>query len=91
MPLRTDVTDFPFQSRDKSVWYFIIDWKNRVQNDFYNVQGKKDLVQVLKTIIEQNDQMNNELLGVWNGQYSTDIFKIPIEHGYNELNKHFSN
>jgi len=87
MPFRTDLSDFPFQSRDRAIWYFTIDWKNRIQKDYYYVQEKKNLVHVLKAIIDNNDCMDNELFGVWNGQYSTDIFKIPIEQGYNELNK----
>jgi len=45
MPLVTSQENFPFHSRDKSVWYFIIDWINRTQLDFY-VAGKEDLVQV---------------------------------------------
>lgn len=89
MALRTELKEFPFKSRDKSVWYFIVNWPAKIQKDFNNVQGKQDLVRELKTIIDNREQMNNELLGVWHGQYSTDIFKISIQQGYDELNKYF--
>jgi hypothetical protein len=89
MAIRTDLSEFPFKNRDKAVWYFIVNWTNRIQRDFYNVQGKKELVNELKIIIDNGDQVNNELFGVWSGQYSTDIFKIPMEQGYNELSKYF--
>jgi hypothetical protein len=90
MAIRTDTKDFPFKSKDKGVWYFIINWTERTKNDFYNVQGKKELLQVLKSIIDCGEQANYELIGVWNGQYSTDLFNIPINEGYNELFKHFN-
>jgi hypothetical protein len=90
MPLVTSLDNFPFHSRDKSVWYFIIDWTNRTQTDFYNVAGKKDLVQVLKKIMDNQDEKDHELLGVWHGTYSTDIFKIPLGKGYFELSQYFS-
>lgn len=89
MPFATNLENFPFHSRDKSVWYYLIDWTNRTQSDFYNVSGKKDLVKELKFIIDNHDENNHELLGVWNGMYSTDIFKIPIREGYFELNQYF--
>ncbi|MGX5817730.1 hypothetical protein ACWKWU_06020 [Chitinophaga lutea] len=90
MAFRNYTEDFPFYTKDKAVWYFIIDWVNRTQSEFYNVSGKKELVKELKKIIDNGDEKNYELLGVWNGMYSTDIFKIPIREGYFELNQHFS-
>lgn len=89
MPFRTDFKDFPFPNRGKIVWYFIIDWINKSEKGFYNVQGKKELVNTLRQIIDTKNQDNYELFGVWNGEYSTDIFKIPIELAYLELSKHF--
>lgn len=89
MAIRTYTKDFPFKSKDKGVWYFIINWTDRTKKDYINVQGKKELLHVLKTIIDSAEQANYEFIGVWNGQYSTDIFNIPINDGYNELSKYF--
>ncbi|MBV7533784.1 hypothetical protein [Chitinophaga sp. sic0106] len=89
MPFRNYTGDFPFHSKDKAVWYFVIDWSSRTQTEFYNASGKKELVKELQRIIDSKDEERHELLGVWNGMYSTDIFKIPIRTGYFELNQHF--
>lgn len=89
MAFRQDYTDFPFASKDRGVWYFVINWKNRTKQEFGSVQEKRDVVRFLRTIISNQEQNNHELLGVWNGQYRTDIFTIPIEEGYNKLKEHF--
>lgn len=89
MPFSNYIGDFPFRSKDKAVWYFITDWSSRTQTDFYNVSGKKELVKELLRIIDSKEEERYELFGVWNGMYSTDIFKIPISTGYFELSQHF--
>ncbi|MBS0027826.1 hypothetical protein ACTJJ0_04110 [Chitinophaga sp. 22321] len=90
MAFRDISEDFPFHSKDKAVWYYLIDWENRTQTDFYNVSGKKDLLKKLKDILDNQNEKKHELMGVWNGAYSTDIFRIPLAEGYFELNKHFN-
>ncbi|OMP74502.1 hypothetical protein, partial [[Flexibacter] sp. ATCC 35208] len=70
--------------------HYLIDWKNQTQTDFYNVSGKKDLLKRLKDILDDQDEKNHELTGVWNGTYSTDIFKIPIAKWHFELNQYFN-
>lgn len=87
--IREDIEDFPFECRTKLTWFFINDWNNKKVLDFYNVSGKSELVIFLKEIIDKKKENNFELFGVWNGQYSTDIFRIPIKIAYGKLNKEF--
>jgi len=89
MAIRTDIKDFPFDCRTRTTWFFLIDWTHKKTIDFCNVSCKSDLVKKLKEILSQKEADNYELFGVWNGQYSTDIFKIPIEKGHSELSKYF--
>ncbi|WP_159469421.1 hypothetical protein [Dyadobacter sp. 3J3] len=91
MAFRNDLKNFPFQVRDKELWYFTINWINRDKTEFCTVQGKKDLVTLLGALIQNKHEKNHQLFGVWTGEYSTDVFDIPIETGYNELSKYFVN
>ena len=90
MKFRTDIEDFPFSSKDRGIWYFIIDWENKTEVVYSLVQEKKDLVAFLAKLINENNSDLYELLGVWNGQYRTDIFKIPIRKGYEKLSEVFN-
>ncbi len=89
MAFREDYNELPFGSKDREIWYFVINWETRTKQEFCSVQEKKDLVPYLKKIVSGQTQISNELLAVWNGQYKTDIFEIPIEEGYNKLKEHF--
>lgn len=89
MPIRADFKDFPFSSRTKDTWYFLVEWETRKVTDYYNVSGKNELASRLEGIIDSNSASNYQLFGVWNGQWSTDIFRIPIEEAYKELSKNF--
>lgn len=85
-----DIDNFPFDRRDSSVWYFIVDWENKTEKDFCSVQDKKNLLVDLFQIITERKNKNFQLYGVWHGQYRTDIFKIPIEAGHQKIEKYFS-
>lgn len=90
MAFRTDITEFPFKSKDRGVWYFIIDWKRKTRKEFTGVQDKRDLIPYLSKIISEKETENHELYGVWTGQYKTDIFVIPIEIAMQKIKEYFS-
>lgn len=89
MPFRNYTGDFPFHRKDKAVWYFIIDWTNRVRLSFIMFLGKKELVKELQRIIDSRDEKNMNYLVSGMEYISTDIYRIPIGIGYFELNQHF--
>ena len=88
MAIRNDIQYFPFDSKDRGVWYLVIDWDKKTEQAFSYVQEKRDLIPFLSSIIKNNQTNNFTLFGVWNGQYKTDLFKIPIEEAVNELKKY---
>ncbi|CAN5437203.1 hypothetical protein BH11BAC2_BH11BAC2_14720 [soil metagenome] len=90
MSFRLDIDEFPFYSRERGVWYFVVDWESKSETPYSIVQDKHDLVKLLQNIIAEKNAALFQLYGVWTGQYRTDIFKIPIEIGYNKLKEHFS-
>ncbi len=90
MAFRTDsIESFPFSDRTGSVWYILTDWKNKTQTDFHFVEHKKNLVLVLQDIINNSQENEFELMGVWQGQRRTDIFKLPVQLAFKEINKAF--
>jgi hypothetical protein len=89
MALRLDYNDFPFNTRTKAVWYLLMDWENRKASDYWSVAHKIMLVKSLKEIIEKNQIEDFEIYGIWQGNYSSDLFKIPLMVVYNELSKYF--
>ncbi len=89
MAIRHDTNEFPFGVRTKWIRFFIINWSKKELQEYHNVSDKKELVKELDSILKNNETDNYELYGIWPGEYSTDIFKIPIDVGFNELNKHY--
>jgi len=89
MALRIDHKGFPYSNRTKGIWYFLIDWKNRTVIDYWTVEHKNNLVKKLKQIIDNQDIENYEAYGIWQGNYSSDMFKMPLIELYEELSKHF--
>jgi len=89
MAFRTDIADFPFQVRDKSVWYFVVDWKNKSQKDYNGVQDKKELIIFISEVISSRKTNSFQLFGVWYGSYSTDIFLLPIKESTQKLREYF--
>jgi hypothetical protein len=65
MAFRQDYDNFQFSNKDRGIWYFVIDWKNKTRKEFSNMQGKRDIVPFLRTILSEQTQDNYELLGVW--------------------------
>lgn len=87
MSIRKDFESFPFFEKTKAVWYVMIDWKNKSEVVYKTVQQKRDLIHDLKQIIKLGSVEDFKLLGVWNGQYSTDLFDIPMLEGQERLEK----
>ena len=85
MSFISDFQDFPFYSKDKGVWYFIIDWKNKTKIQFCTVGEKRDLILKLSELEKAKLDVNFQLFGVWNGKYSTDIFELPISVSLEKL------
>lgn len=79
-----DYSKFPYECRDRSVWYYIVDWDNKIETAFDFVAEKKELINVLKLIID-NNQTQFTLHGVWHGQYRTDIFNLSIQYTYDKI------
>lgn len=89
MALRVDHKEFPYSNRTKGVWYLLVDWKNRNEKDYWTVEHKNNLVKKLREIIDNNLIDNYEIYGIWQGNYSSDVFKLPLNLAYEELSKHF--
>jgi hypothetical protein len=87
--IRENIGEFPFSNRTDFVWYFLIDFGTKETKDFYNVSGKVELIKELKKIINEGREENFSLFGVWPGQWRTDVFKMNVKEGYDELSKHF--
>jgi hypothetical protein len=64
---------FPFERTDNGIWYFIvksdeiIEYKSTVSN-------QKDLVRDISKYLRHGFKF--QLMGVWHGQYRTDIFVL---------------
>lgn len=90
MPIRSDISDFPFACRTKETWFVLVNWSIQEISDYYNVSGKRDLVIKLNQITTNNEESSYRLFGIWHGNYSTDLFEIPIEIAKDQLGLHFS-
>jgi hypothetical protein len=90
MSIRKDIKDFPFSCRTKITWFFLIEWDTKKIFDYYNVSGKSELISKLKEILDKKEINNYKLFGVWKGEYSADIFQIPIEEAFKKLSNYFS-
>ena len=90
MAFRTDIDDFPFGSKDRSVWYFVVDWGNKTEKEFSTVQDKRNLLVFLSNITDDKKSNNFRLYGVWKGTYKADIFIIPIKLGFQKIGENFS-
>lgn len=87
--IRKDLKDFPFERRNKSVWYILINFEKKTLKDFYSVADKSNLVSVLKKILDNKNENNFKLLGSWLGEWSADSFEIPIKKAHSKLSKEF--
>lgn len=85
MAFRTDTQDFPYSDKDRSIWYFIIDWKKKIKTHYCYIQEKRDMVSLLKQLIDKGKYSHIQLCGVWQGNWKTDIFDLPIHEAYNTL------
>jgi len=89
MALRTDHKEFPFNNRTKGIWYLLIDWEKRNSTDYWTVEHKNNLVKKMSEIIDNKDIDNYEVYGIWQGEYSSDMFKFPLIEAFKELSKYF--
>ncbi len=88
---RGDSKSFPYTSgKANSIWFFIIDWKTKSRTQYTSVGEKRNMLALLKTAIESDDHSHIELYGVWSGEWSTDIFCLPIQEAIKNMEEVFA-
>ncbi len=79
--------EFPWNSTGSSVWYalLIVEEGRICYYGFTSAKSsKRNLVNVLKSLTPQDETI---LLGIWTGNYRTDLFILDIEKAITELEK----
>lgn len=71
-----ETKDFPVGSTDKSVWYGIIihDVTSPRHSFTSSKSGKRELLDKIKQL--QSDGQKFLVIGIWQGQWRTDIFTL---------------
>ena len=88
MAIQHDITNFPFHSKDRAIWYFITSWTTKETIPFYEA-NKDNLFLFLHECLAKGTQSDYTMFGVWTGEWKTDIFEMPLQQAYDKLYEHF--
>lgn len=82
-----DEEEFPWDYRGSSVWYalFVVE-ENKIQKYGFTA-SKTQKKKLLKSLEKVSGLTDSLLIGVWTGNYRTDLFVLKIE----EAIKRFKN
>ena len=74
-----ETNDFPFVRTDRKVWYAIIVFDTRFPRFDYTASksGKKAFVEKIESL--KLEGQKHILLGIWQGEWKTDIFVLDEE------------
>jgi hypothetical protein len=77
--------NFPWQESGRIVWYaiFLIEDSKIVHYGFTSSKSNKQ--GLLQALIKIRDVDSAKLIGVWTGQYRTDLFDLNIEKAISKL------
>ena len=77
--------EFPWDSTDRSVWFalFIVEGGEIKKYGFTSSKSQKHAL--LEALRELPHDCNAELLGVWNGRYSTSLICLDIDISISKL------
>ena len=76
--------EFPWQSREKSVWYALF----VIENGEIKTYGATPAISQKRELITKLKEVNPKealLIGVWTGQHSTHLFKLDIPTAIEKL------
>lgn len=90
MTFRNNETDqFPVDRTDREIWYAIIVSNDELSRYEFtsSKSGKKNFVETINKLLGENQKIL--VLGIWKGQWKTDLFVLDPKIIVDKINKLF--